>query len=81
MQTELLGLPFNSQQLFANKSGHNLEMDGPEAAVEPIERMVELTCHQAPRRRDDTDRWSSPTYKPPLIGTTSWSRATMRWPG
>ena len=42
-QTELLGLSTNSQQLFADKSGHNVEFDEPEAAVAAIEKMVELT--------------------------------------
>ena len=46
MQTELLGLSSSSQQLFANESGHNVQVDQPEAAVGAIERMVELTRHQ-----------------------------------
>lgn len=45
MQTELLGLSSNSQQLFATQSGHNVEFDEPEAAVRAIENMVELTRH------------------------------------
>jgi pimeloyl-ACP methyl ester carboxylesterase len=45
MQTELLGLSSNSQQLFASKSGHNVEFDQPEAAVGAIDNMVELTRH------------------------------------
>jgi hypothetical protein len=45
MQTELLGLSSQSQQLFANESGHNVEFDQPQAAVGAIERMVELTRH------------------------------------
>lgn len=40
MQTELLLLSSNSQQLFADKSGHNLEIDQPEAAVAAIVNMV-----------------------------------------
>lgn len=40
-QTELLGLSSNSQQLFADKSGHNVELDQPEAAVGAIVTMVE----------------------------------------
>jgi hypothetical protein len=43
VQTELLGLSSNSQQLFANDSGHNVEFDQPQAAVGAIEKMVELT--------------------------------------
>jgi len=43
MQTELLGLSSNSQQLFATQSGHNIEFEQPQAAVDAIEKMVELT--------------------------------------
>ena len=43
MQTELLGLSSNSQQLFATQSGHNVEFDQPEAAVGAIEKMIEST--------------------------------------
>jgi hypothetical protein len=46
MQTELLGLSSNSQQLFANESGHNIHIDQPEAAVGAIEKMVDLTRHE-----------------------------------
>lgn len=48
MQTELLGLSSRSTQLFADKSGHNVEFDQPEAAVGAIDKMVELTRDQAP---------------------------------
>jgi pimeloyl-ACP methyl ester carboxylesterase len=41
MQTELLQLSSNSQQLIADKSDHNIEIDQPEAAVEAIGKMVE----------------------------------------
>lgn len=41
MQTELLQLSSNSQQLIADKSGHNIEIDQPEAAVVAIVKMVE----------------------------------------
>jgi hypothetical protein len=41
MQTELLGLSSNSQQLFADKSGHSIQLDQPEAAVDAIVMMVE----------------------------------------
>jgi len=47
MQTELLGLSSGSQQLFANQSGHNIQVDQPEAAVGAIEKMVEQTRQQA----------------------------------
>lgn len=47
MQTELVGLSSNSQQLFADKSGHSIQIDQPEAAVGAIEKMLELTRQQA----------------------------------
>ena len=40
-QTELLQLSSNSQQLFA-ESGHNIEIEQPEAAIAAIVNMVEL---------------------------------------
>jgi pimeloyl-ACP methyl ester carboxylesterase len=40
-QTDLLRLSSNSQQLFADKSGHNIQLDQPEAAVNAIVQMVE----------------------------------------
>lgn len=40
-QTELLQLSSNSQQLFAENSGHNIEFDEPDAAVKAILLMVE----------------------------------------
>jgi pimeloyl-ACP methyl ester carboxylesterase len=40
-QTELLALSSNSQQLFANKSGHSVEIDQPEAAASAIVKIVE----------------------------------------
>jgi pimeloyl-ACP methyl ester carboxylesterase len=40
-QAELLGLSSNSQQLFAD-SGHNIEIEQPEAAIAAIVKMVEL---------------------------------------
>jgi pimeloyl-ACP methyl ester carboxylesterase len=46
MQTELLELSSKSQQLFADKRGHSIQLDQPEAAVDAIEMMVE----QNPRR-------------------------------
>lgn len=39
-QTELLDLSSESEQLIADKSGHNIEIDQPEAAVDAIVRMV-----------------------------------------
>jgi len=41
MQAELLQLSSNSQQLIADKSGHSVEIDQPEAAVVAIVKMVE----------------------------------------
>jgi pimeloyl-ACP methyl ester carboxylesterase len=40
-QTDLLRLSSNSQQLFADRSGHNIQLDRPEAAVNAIVQMVE----------------------------------------
>jgi pimeloyl-ACP methyl ester carboxylesterase len=47
MQTDLLHLSSNSQQLFADKSGHNIQLDQPEAAVGAIVTMVEQIRRQA----------------------------------
>jgi pimeloyl-ACP methyl ester carboxylesterase len=44
-QTELLQLSSNSQQLFAENSGHNIEFDQPDAAVKAILQMVEQVRH------------------------------------
>ena len=41
-QTELLQLSSNSQQLFAEESGHSIELEQPEVAVAAIVKMVEL---------------------------------------
>jgi pimeloyl-ACP methyl ester carboxylesterase len=41
-QTELLQLSSNSQHLFAENSGHTIQFDEPEAAVNAILKMVEL---------------------------------------
>ena len=41
MQTELLHLSSHSQQVIAHKSGHNVAIDQPEAAVGAIMQMVE----------------------------------------
>jgi hypothetical protein len=40
-QAELLQLSSNSQQLFATRSGHNIEFDDPEAAVGAIAQMAD----------------------------------------
>jgi pimeloyl-ACP methyl ester carboxylesterase len=40
MQTDLLHLSSHSQQVFADKSGHNIQLDQPEAAVAAIVQMV-----------------------------------------
>jgi len=45
-QAKLLQLSTNSQQLFAEKSGHNIELDQPEAAVGAIVKMVEIIRKQ-----------------------------------
>ena len=41
-QTELLQLSSNSQHLFAENSGHNVQNDKPDAAVAAILKMVEM---------------------------------------
>jgi pimeloyl-ACP methyl ester carboxylesterase len=41
-QTDLLQLSTNSQQFFAEQSGHTIHIDQPEAAVNAILKMVEL---------------------------------------
>jgi len=41
-QTDLLQLSSNSQQLFAQNSGHIIQSDEPEAAITAILKMVEL---------------------------------------
>jgi pimeloyl-ACP methyl ester carboxylesterase len=41
-QTELLQLSSNSQHLFAENSGHTIQIDQPDAAVSAILKMVEL---------------------------------------
>jgi pimeloyl-ACP methyl ester carboxylesterase len=40
-QTDLLRLSSHSQHMFAEKSGHNIQLDQPEAAVHAIVQMVE----------------------------------------
>lgn len=40
MQTELLELSSHSQQLIADKSGHNIQIEQPEAAAAAITQMV-----------------------------------------
>jgi pimeloyl-ACP methyl ester carboxylesterase len=48
-QTELLQLSSDSQQMIAEKSGHNIEIDQPEAVVEAILKLVtklRLEVHQ-----------------------------------
>ena len=45
-QTELLQLSTNSQQLFAEHSGHTVETDEPDAAVSAIVKMVEQVRQQ-----------------------------------
>ena len=40
MQTDMLHLSSHSQHMFADKSGHNIQLDQPEAAVAAIVQMV-----------------------------------------
>lgn len=40
-QTDLLSLSSNSQQLFAEHSGHNVQLDEPEAAISAIRNLIE----------------------------------------
>lgn len=40
-QTELLQLSSNSQHLFAENSGHNIQVDEPQAAIEAILQMIQ----------------------------------------
>lgn len=42
-QNELLQLSSNSQHLFAENSGHNIQVDEPDAAVAAIMKMIELS--------------------------------------
>jgi len=41
-QARYLQLSSNNQQLFAEESGHNIELEQPEAAIAAILKMVEL---------------------------------------
>jgi len=45
-QTDLLHLSSNSQQLFADHSGHNIQLDQPKAAVDAIVAMVKQLRQQ-----------------------------------
>ena len=47
MQADLLNLSSNSQQLIADQSGHNIQLDQPEAAVKAIVTMVEQVRRQS----------------------------------
>ncbi len=49
MQSDLLHLSSNSRQLIADQSGHNIQLDQPEAAVGAIVTMVEQIRRQAMR--------------------------------
>jgi hypothetical protein len=40
-QANLLGLSSKSQQLFADRSGHNIQLDQPDAAINALVQMVE----------------------------------------
>lgn len=48
MQTDLLQLSSHSQQLIADKSGHNIQLDQPDAAVSAITTMVDQLRRAAP---------------------------------
>jgi pimeloyl-ACP methyl ester carboxylesterase len=48
-QADLLTLSSDSQQLFAERSGHNVQIDQPRAAVDAIVQMVEQVRGEAPR--------------------------------
>ena len=48
-QAELLQLSSNSQQIFAENSGHNVQSDEPEAAVAAILQMVQQVRETAAR--------------------------------
>jgi pimeloyl-ACP methyl ester carboxylesterase len=45
LQAELLLLSSNSQQLFDDKSAHNIHLEQPEAAIGAIVKMVEMVRH------------------------------------
>ena len=63
-QAGLLQLSSHSEQLFADKSGHNVEVDQPEAAVGAIVKMVE-------QLRQPQARTSIPdSHRKPLAGGT-----------
>jgi pimeloyl-ACP methyl ester carboxylesterase len=47
MQADLLNLSSNSQHMIADQSGHNIQLDQPEAAVKAIVTMVEHIRRQA----------------------------------
>jgi hypothetical protein len=49
-QTELLQLSSNSQQLFAENSGHNVQADEPQAAVAAILQVVQQVRQTATRQ-------------------------------
>jgi pimeloyl-ACP methyl ester carboxylesterase len=47
-QTELLKLSSNSQQIIASMSGHNIQLDQPQAAVDAVMKMVESVRGHTP---------------------------------
>jgi pimeloyl-ACP methyl ester carboxylesterase len=53
-QTELLQLSTNSQQLIADRSGHNVQMDQPAAAIGAIVQMVEQIRGSGMRTGDES---------------------------
>ena len=60
MQAELLQLSSNSQAVVADKSGHNIHFDQPDAAVGAIGRMVERVRQAAATQISSREaRWRS----------------------
>jgi hypothetical protein len=51
-QADLLRLSLNSRQLFAVKSGHNIQLDEPETAVGAIETVLDQISWQAGPSRE-----------------------------
>jgi pimeloyl-ACP methyl ester carboxylesterase len=50
MQSDLLNLSSNSQQIIAQTSGHHIQLDDPQLVINSIRRIVE-TCKQPAKRR------------------------------
>ena len=81
MQAELLQLSSNSQAVVAEKSGHNIHFDQPDAAVGAIVRMVERVRQAAAK---PTTRWmvqhpGGPQNAFEQAPSTSAARLTRMW--